>query len=75
MLLKYTKKSENTFCYPFIKFKDADGDILLDLEHSLDHGMTWQPRGHVSVTGGRATSDQNQLDDTQKQALRVSFQY
>ena len=46
---------------------------MLDLEHSLDNGLTWQPRGHLSVSGGRSTNDQNQLDDGQKQALRVSW--
>jgi len=49
---------------------DVEGEILLDLEHSLDDGKTWQSRGHLSVSGGRSTNDQNQLDDTQKQALR-----
>ena len=51
-----------------------DGELLLNLEHSFDHGDTWKPRGHVSVSNTRSgVSNQDQLSLSQelKDALKV----
>jgi len=53
---------------------DTDGELLLDLEHSFDHGDTWQSRGHVSVSSTRSgVSNQDQLPLSQnlKDALKT----
>ena len=52
---------------------EVDGEVVLELEHSLDTGKTWSPRGKVTVASSRSGSggnDQLTLTGEQKERLR-----
>ena len=54
---------------------EVEGEVVLELEHSLDTGRTWSARGKVTVTSSRSGgsgggNDQLPLTGEQKERLR-----